>query len=454
MVHFEGLSYRAHTSCISEAQKYQGSLYREKDNKKANKGAKRKSSMPGGFPDNNEQAMVPHKHAYVEDAPEGDDMNTVAVIDVPPKAPTPPVAPESPPPNVNVFDFLVQDAPTGAERKELEAPNGNRMIDDGRYTAMADSQYSQYSNGDGSQYLHYGYSYGNAPVQPTFERYNSSHNLMDSQPSHTNMPPPYVTPGPKEHKKEKHKSDKKRKRAEELDLSSAKRPTSRGDEMMIDAPSTVNTGRVLHSGLTGGLTRLVTDPSFYDDRIDAGPTPISPLKRSKRGDKERDTSKDERRKSSYTSFTTTTSKPSSSKHGDDRNGNHRSRSKDRESQASSKHHRHHTKSHRRGSSSSPDGSRRSGRKAIDYPDRPASVQPTASNKIAKVDNTRAELFLSFVKGPESERGCSINKALKRYHRERASRGEGEEDEDDKELWKSLRLRKNERGEIVVFVEGM
>ena len=46
----------------------------------------------------------------------------------------------------------------------------------------------------------------------------------------------------------------------------------------------------------------------------------------------------------------------------------------------------------------------------------------------------------------------MNKALKRYHRERDIKGETAKEEDDKELWKSLRLRRNERGEIVVFVQ--
>ena len=66
-----------------------------------------------------------------------------------------------------------------------------------------------------------------------------------------------------------------------------------------------------------------------------------------------------------------------------------------------------------------------------------------------VYRTRAELFLSFVnKGPESENGCSINKALKRYHRERGT-GLAKQDE-EKELWKSLRVRRNERGEVTIL----
>ncbi len=61
--------------------------------------------------------------------------------------------------------------------------------------------------------------------------------------------------------------------------------------------------------------------------------------------------------------------------------------------------------------------------------------------------------MSFVnKGPESDKGCSMNKVLKRYHRQRSANGgsSGKGDE-EKELWRTLRLKKNDRGEIVVFV---
>lgn len=442
MVHFHGTDYRAHTSCISEAQKYQGHLY--KGDKKANKGEKRKSSMPGGFPDSTSQTMVPHKHAYVEDAPEGDEMNAIAAIEVPPKAPTPPPANEALPPNVNVFDFLVQDAAPSAETKEPEQ-NGMKIARPTTHYANGDSQCSQDFNGGGSYYAQHGYSYGYAPVQPTYERYDSWQNLADSQHSHALIPPPpYVTPAPKHDKREKYKpekSDKKRKRAEDLDLSSAKRPSSRGDEMMVDAQAG---GRILHSGLTGGLSKLVTDPQFYEDRIEAGPTPISPIKRSKR-DKERDTNKDNLRKSSYTSYSTTTSKSGSGKHGDEKHSL-RSRSRDRDSQMI----KHRRSKHRRDSSSPLEDRRSMSRKEIEYPNRPGSVQPTAKNQLVSY-MSRAELFLSFItKGPESERGCSMNKALKRYHRDRNLHGE-EREEDDKELWKSLRLKRNDRGEIVLFI---
>ena len=92
-------------------------------------------------------------------------------------------------------------------------------------------------------------------------------------------------------------------------------------------------------------------------------------------------------------------------------------------------------------------------KAIEYhahrsvsPD-PAIVHP---NQLV-VYRSRAELFMSFVtKGPESEKGCSINKALKRYHRERGDHG-ANKTEEEKELWKSLRLKRNERGEVVLLL---
>lgn len=456
MVHFRGTEYRAHTSCISEAQKYQGQLYKEKDKKGK---VETRQSVNGH---DRSQAMVPRpRSAYVEDAPEGDETYAVTVVDVPPRAPTPPAAPEALPENINVFDFLVtEEAPNGG-RREVRAPTEHVQMDQAAYYPNGDSRYSQYSNGDGSQFTHAGYSYGSAPIQPSVGRYDSWQNLTDSQQSNALMPPPpYVTPGPRHDRvdrkeklksSEKGSSDKKRKRqnVEELDLSSTKRPSSR-DATMTDAPAQGSRDRVLHSGLTGGLSKLVTDPeAFRKDRIDAGPTPISPIKRSKR---EKDL-KDERRKSSYTSYST---KATSSRNPDDRHPSHdrhhhRSHSPDR-SEGRSDRHTH--KQRKRRSSSSSDERHRTTRKvykAIEYPDRPSSVQPDASNQIVSY-RSRAELFMSFVtKGPDSERGLSINKALKRYHHEREVRSTAEKEEEDKDLWRSLRLRRNDRGEIVLFL---
>jgi cell growth-regulating nucleolar protein len=76
----------------------------------------------------------------------------------------------------------------------------------------------------------------------------------------------------------------------------------------------------------------------------------------------------------------------------------------------------------------------------------------------------AHHFLSLV-SRDPERGCSIHKALKRFHRDLSdehdadrgrdqgrSRADRERRiEDEKDLWRALRLRRNDRGEIVVSV---
>jgi cell growth-regulating nucleolar protein len=268
MVHFQGTDYRAHTSCMSEAQKYQGHLYRgEKKGKGQNQNQKKQ-----------EDALVQTK------APEPTTTD-VAKTNAPPKAPSPPPSGAELPPGVNVFDY------------------------------------------------------------------------MDTTPAKIESAP-FVTPAPKRSSDDKSKSDKKRKRDEDV-----AEPTP-----------------ALHTGLTGGLNRMLTGPDFGEDG--AAASPLSPKKRSKKDKSERESSK-------KTSLDKSSSKKSTS-------------------------------------------------------------SDAREDKQLVTKRTPAELFLSFVdKGPESDSGLSINKALKRYHRERQA--QGKKDDGDKDLWKDLRIRKNERGEFVLFV---
>jgi len=526
----------------------------------------------------------------------------VAAVDVPPKAPSPPPTPApittattamEPSPataaeNINVFDFLVtepQDTPTATtaaaaaavealtplpyktvERAPSRTRSRNRNSQTPASASYATAEWSQTSSQGPVEYLSHGFSYGATPVPPSNVKYDSWQNLNDSQ-SQSQSQGAFVTPAPKESKRvkkvqvisaEKDASEKKRKRhqLEDLDLSgsasgsgaNSRRPSSsRGqghqnqDLIMSDAPpASAKDDRVLHSGLTGGLSRLVTDREFLDDRIGAGPTPVrSPVKKSrraeefegqKRGD-EREREKD-RPKSSYASYSIVKIRAG------ERNGNEqqdgegkyhedksrrRARSPDREHERERDQDRRgrdsrppvedrryrdradrlHDDDRRRDSISSDNNRppRRKLLKVIEYPapnngsgngrtSRPGSVQPTASNQIINhpssgqhtngstgrttgvgtlvgiSENWRASLFLSLItKGPESERGCSINKVLKRYHRERDIRAEGEHREGrdgrdsegrdggggpSKELWKGLRLRRNSRGEVVLF----
>lgn len=414
MVHFQGNDYRSHTSCMSEAQKYQGHLYK---GEKKGKGPQKSVTIQ-------ESAIIPRK-AYVEDEVDGGAENgTIAVIDVPPQAPSPPPAAEDVP-DVNVFDFLVTEE---TPRTEIVTPAGHT-------NGTRDLQHHRQPKDDDGHYVLNGYSYGDAPLELGLDRYDSWASLHDPRQAHHDpaIPhPPYVTPGPKRERNgersDKHKSDKKRKRhqLEELDMSRVRDSQSR-DEVMTDAPP------ILHSGLTGGLNRLLSRAEDYYSTLEVVPreSPSSPLKRSK---KEKTDGREERR-----------IVKSSSKHHDDRHDDDRGR----DSLRKDHHERRRKHRHRHRDSSDEEHARPSkSQRAIEYR-RSASAQPMGTNQMVAY-HSPAELFMSFVnKGPDSERGVSINKALKRYHREREVRGE--DDRGDKELWKELRVRKNERGEIVLFM---
>lgn len=185
-----------------------------------------------------------------------------------------------------------------------------------------------------------------------------------------------------------------------------------GDQVMTDAPP------VLHSGLTGGLRGMMRSglPPSPDYSGGDGPeTPASPLKKTKH-------SKRHERTSLLGMITGSKSKSSK---------------KRKTSSSSSK---KHSSKHARED------------KMIEY--RPQSKDGKGDHGDGQVIlyKPRADVFLSFVdKGPESERGCSMNKALKRFHRERKASGDASsKGEEEKELWRSLRLRQNDRGEIVLF----
>jgi cell growth-regulating nucleolar protein len=218
----------------------------------------------------------------------------------------------------------------------------------------------------------------------------------------------FVTPGPKAERRKTRdselKKDKKRKRLH------VEVP---GDQVMTDAPP------VLHSGLTGGLKGLmrpVYPPSPDYSGGDAGEnSPASPLKKSKHSKH----SKNGQVGNSLLEIMISGVKKSSKK--------------------KSKKHSHR---HREAKDT----------KLIEY--RPQSKDSKTGDNQGQivVFKPRADAFLSFVdKGPDSEKGCSMNKALKRFHRERQASGSNlAKSKEEKELWRNLRLRRNDRGEIVLF----
>ncbi|KAI9674422.1 MAG: hypothetical protein M1817_001760 [Caeruleum heppii] len=447
--HFRGTDYRNHTSCISEAQKYEGHLYRPKDDNK-------NKSRPA-----HALAAQPRK-AYVEDAPDADNDRLIGIVNPPPPAPSPPSAKtphQQPSAPVNVFDYLVnEDTPNGS-RTALAPPPATESSH--QITIVeASPPFHRITNGNTnasketfgeSRYNETGFHYGEGPV-PVIQSATQA---------------AYLTPAPR-HERERdrnrrrdsedairrdrdrdHKKDKKRKRVhiDDLDLTAARSSRQNGgysesDQMMVDAPPAPE----LHTGLTGGLNRLLSRPSDYPPSPDYSggdgvASPGSPLKRSKHAGRGRTP---ENGSNGMTTALVRTRKVS----GTVANADDSTRPRD-------KHHRKHKHRH---STPSGDEAARPSRKlrAIEYPD-PSSERAKEGQLV--LHRTRAELFSSFItKGPGSEKGCSINKALKRYHRERGhilgvgdkGMGRSERTEEEKMLWKGLRVRRNEAGEMVLF----
>ncbi|KAI1761385.1 hypothetical protein GGR53DRAFT_522419 [Hypoxylon sp. FL1150] len=416
MVHFPGTEYRAHSSCMTEEQKYQGSLYKPKRQKSNN-------AEPSG----RSNTDMAHR-AYVEDVTEEfEDYRQYQVYEdseaanFPPEAPTPPPAAVDDP-NVNVFDFLVDHTPNVSNvnlqyfNNPMEPPSGGRQL------VRFDQEIDNY-------------------VDPTGYMVDDEEmGQYGAGAPHTNQ---FQTPAPKSQRKKtkdgssETKKDKKRKRLHIETHIETPAPLAieapPGDEMMTDAPP------VLHSGLTGGLNRLMRPPQFppspdYSGGDGGDKSPASPIKKTKhsKSSKPSKHSKSARPDSlggGLKAFISGSSKSKISKK--------RKHSTDKEKKEKKSRH------HRSSSEKAP--------KLIEYRSKSGDEKEGESGQMI-LYKPRSDLFLSFCnKGPESDRGCSVNKALKRYHRERSESGTslGKVTE-EKELWRSLRMRRNERGEIVLF----
>lgn len=337
---------------------------------------------------------------------------------------------------MNVFDFLVnEDTPNaskvslGGTHAQMEMkPHARPLFEPNPQSASDSGTDHQYD----SAYERHGYTYGADPVPS-----NASSKQIE-----------YKTPGPKHLSQtnnhgsvyeldgaERKSTDKKRKRqhVEELDLTAARPPSRQElDSVMVDASAPV-----LHSGLTGGLNRLLSKPTklppspeYSNSSQQQDPSPPTVVKRTKRVVTTHD---GERIRKTASGALVRVRKITASRRPSD------------ESNRPRKHHRSSKEEH--GDSHRDIRPKRTLR-TIEH--HPPSRHEDEQQMI--VYRTRAEYFLSFVtKGLESEHGCSINKALKRYHREREERGLGlGKQEEEKELWKSLRVRKNERGEVVII----
>lgn len=385
---------------MTEDQKYQGALYKDKTKKqKTNKAANPPQSAVTAT------AAVMSQQAYVEDIGEDreyeswdeddgatDDEHSPA--EPPPEAPTPPSAAIDDD-NVNVFDFLVATGQT-PNASNMNLAQEERDVEVGESTSLVRYEYNAEEYLDPTSLMEDDdeplVQYGSGPIP--------------------GKGGPFVTPATKSErrrsKESELKKDKKRKRLH-VDVPR--------DEVMTDAPP------VLHSGLTGGLKGLMrpTLPPSPDYSGGDIASPASPLKKSRHSK----SSKDRQVSNSLFGMLTGTTK--------------------KRKKVSTKKRSHRTREEKES-------------KLIEF--RPQSKDGKTDDADAEgqlvVYKPRADVFLGFVnKGPDSERGCSMNKALKRFHRVREATGTNlTKGKEEKELWRSLRLRRNDRGEIVLFSEDL
>ena len=271
-----------------------------------------------------------------------------------------------------------------------------------------------------------GYEYGVGPVKQTMQRYDSEFdvNLGLEQKESQGYATVSRTPAPNRSRtanshEERSSTDKKRKRppVEDLDLS-----------VVHHRPETQSAAAtILHSGLTGGLNKLLAKPGSRE--VEA--SPLSPKKRSKHD------------------------KHAESKMRDLERSHRHKESEERD-------HRH--KRHREGSNGHSiegvktiEGSK--DLKMIDY--RESSAGALVKNTKTKQPNqlpqrSNSEFFLSLVdKDYRSAKGQSIWGALKMFHEGlHAEMSEtaylGIKEREEKRLFSGLRMKINRSGEIVLF----
>lgn len=380
-------------SCMTEEQKYQGALYKNKKAKTATT--------------NTQSAQKDMAHAaYVEDVADYEGWEDVPTTL--PHAPSPPAAFGG----FNVFDYQVDATPSastvaipqvGAPAPAPEPAAESTELVRYEYKKETYQDIDADMMADDEALV----QYGSGPVQ------------AESSSFHT--------PAPKRDRKKASKEDKKDKKRKRLHVDTR-------DLDMPDAP-------VLHSDLTGGLNRLMSRPHAFPPSPDysgsggeVNENPASPLKKSKHSKHH----KSSRPESGI--FTGIASMLAS--------GNSKPATKAKKRKSTSTSTSASTKKRHSHTSKRLEGAKEVKMLEYNKGDEGESRDGPGTMVVFK---PHADLFLSLIKkGPDSERGCSVNKALKRYHRERSSTGRAAKSIEEKELFRSLRLRRNDQGEIVLF----
>jgi cell growth-regulating nucleolar protein len=428
------LAHASKQSCISEAQKYQGALF--KDKKKPQKQSPRQhqphhsnavesSATTEARIPQTETALV-KMSTMVEEVHQS---TSLAIVDAPPRAPSPPPAPLA----INVFDFLDRGEDDGWEDEDdmnLDRPN----------TAL---QVSAYQTD--------GFAYGSGTVPSSSTKINSAKGKRGQQNGNN-----YATPAPRKGRSKnspmdsstaKKSSKRKFAHVDDLDLT-----RSGPDVIMTD----VTPSGFAHSGLTGSINKLMSRAFPSPDPSGDGHSPTSPVKRSRK-DRSSERDRDRRDKKVRRKSDSDKEKMEGSK----RKKHKTEGSTPRQSRDKKVHSRHDRRTGRR-RSASPDGVTKQHALSLSPPDRyerkqmkaieyhPSSDVEDMSKALVKVEHApttkSVDTFLScLVKGSETDQGVSVWRALKRWKKQ------GGSGDQEKELWKELKIRSNERGELVICI---
>ncbi|KAG6019344.1 hypothetical protein E4U19_006803 [Claviceps sp. Clav32 group G5] len=393
MIHFSGAQYRSHTSCISEDQKYQGALYKEKSKKPKYSSSTKEKSTNHTESQTTGRRITATQQAYVEDVGENREHKSSDDLlgqfdDDRPRAEAPPgasmLSATTSEDRVNVFDFLVASGQTP------NASNVNLAVDEHGADVGDSTSLVRYEcetkkcrlEHDDARTQYYSNSLSNNGTCVTPSRETERRRTKDSDT----------------------KKDKKRKRPH-IDVP--------GDQIMTDAPP------ILHTGVTG-IMKAMMRPGFppSPDYSGGDATEISPASPSKKTKHSKHSKGGQISNSLFGMITGGVKKTSKGK--------------------SKKH--------------SCSQSRKEDSKAIEFRSQPTNGKVESTDGQLVVFKPRADAFLSCVnKGSQSEKGCSMNKALKRFHRDRQASGSNmAKAKEEKELWRTLRMRRNKDGEIVLF----
>lgn len=378
-------------SCMTEEQKYQGALYKNKKAKTT--------------PTNTQSAQKDMAYAaYVEEVADYEGWEDVPAA--PPHAPSPPATFGG----FNVFDYQVNATPSASTVAIPQAVGPAQEPAESTELVRYEYKREPYQDIDADMMADDEalIQYGSGPV-----------------PAEANS---YDTPAPRRERKKASKEDKKDKKRKRLHVDTR-------DLEMPDAP-------ILHSDLTGGLNRLMSRPHAFPPSPDysgsggeVAENPASPLKKSKHSKHHKSSRPDSGIFSGITSMLASGNSKTATK---SKKRKHTSTT----TSASTKKRHSHTSKRLEGAKEV---------KMLEYNKNDEGESRDGPGTLV-VYKPQADLFFSLVKkGLDSHRGCSVSKALRRYHRERSNTGHDvSRSREEKELFRSLRLRRNEQGEIVLY----